>query len=197
MTEHRNDKFDRQEMILHPGDYLSSQEKIIISTVLGSCISVALIDRVNNRGGMNHFLLPQTSYTGKGDILKDKNSRYGVHAMELLINDLMKMGSKKKDLVAKVFGGGSVLNIENQAGKNIGFLNIQFIFQFLTNDRIPVAASDTGEFCGRKILFFPDTGKVLVKKLQSRKVIEDIQKKETETTRIMGIKKDIKKIILF
>ncbi|MDA3955884.1 chemotaxis protein CheD [Oceanispirochaeta sp.] len=197
MIEHKNHKLNRNEIILHPGDYFSSHERIIISTILGSCISVALIDSENKWGGMNHFLLPRMSVNNPDNILKDKNARYGVHAMELLINDLLKMGSRKNHLVAKVFGGGSVLNFDSPDKKNIGFFNIQFIFQFLTNERIPVTASDTGEYCGRKVLFFPDTGKVLVKKLQSSKVISDIKKEEMKAAIYLNKKKEEQKIILF
>ncbi|QEN07447.1 chemoreceptor glutamine deamidase CheD [Oceanispirochaeta crateris] len=196
MIEYRNHKFNRQEIILHPGDYFCSQENIVISTILGSCISVALIDKMNGRGGMNHFLLPNLSINNPENILKNKSSRYGVFAMELLINELMKMGSNKKALIAKVFGGGSVLNFENQE-RNVGYMNIQFIIQFLANEKIPVAASDLGEYCGRKIIFFPDTGKVLVKKLQSRKKIDEIRKEELETSkRLVNIQKN-REIVLF
>jgi len=196
MLEVYNRKFNRKEIIIHPGDYYCSGDSIVISTILGSCISVALVDSSKNMGGLNHFLLPQTTYTPEISIIRNKSARYGVFAMELLINQLMKMGSNKDNLTAKVFGGGSVLNI-NENWKKIGQLNIQFILEFLTKERIPMTASDTGDFCGRKVFFFPDTGKVLVKKLQSQKIILDIQKQESEMTRKLKENNEQNKIILF
>jgi len=196
MLEVFNRKFARKEVIIHPGDYYCSDEPVLISTILGSCISVALIDSVRKTGGMNHFLLPQTRITNDDDILQNKSARYGVNAMELLINQMMKMGSKKINLTAKVFGGGSVLNTGSNE-RNIGLLNIRFVFEFLSKERIPLAASDTGDFCGRKIFFFPDSGRVLVKKLQSQKIITDIQKKESEISSKLLDEKNKDNIILF
>jgi len=194
MVEVYNRRFARREVVIHPGEYFSSDEAVVISTILGSCISVALIDSTQNRGGLNHFLLPELTYNQDKSILLQKNARYGVHAMELLINQIMKMGSEKRNLTAKVFGGGSVLSARSNE-KNVGYQNIQFIIEFLRNEKIPMIASDTGDFCGRKILFFPDTGRVLVKKLQSPKAILDIRKQESEIKKQLDIEND--KIVLF
>ncbi len=176
MTELYNTRFDRKEIILHPGDYFCSDENIVISTILGSCVSVVIIDRTRQRGGMNHFMLPSSSPSMAGDILLEKSTRYGVHAMELLLNDFIKQGSRRKDLEAKVFGGGAMFQGGGERG--VGVQNIQFALRYLSDERIPVSASDTGEKVGRKIYFFPESGKVLLRKIRSISRIAELQKQE-------------------
>lgn len=173
----RNIKFNKKEIIIHPGEYYSSAEDIVISTILGSCISVVLYDEREKRGGLNHFLLPRTGKMEEEKGIEEKNARYGVHAMEVLINDLMKMGSDKSSLTAKVFGGAAMFtDMRNEKG--VGHINILFAMQFLEREGIPVVASDTGEESGRKIFFFPRTGRVLLRKIHSRKKMQDLKKQD-------------------
>ncbi len=85
--------------------------------------------------------------------------------MELLINGLMKEGLSRNKLTAKVFGGGNVLNTDPTSRYHIGFKNTEFVFEYLAAENIPVVARDIGEDYGRKIYFFPETGKVLVSRI--------------------------------
>jgi chemotaxis protein CheD len=155
-----NQKFDRHMTIIHPGEFCSSTEGIIISTILGSCVSVILLDQERRCGGMNHFMLAQSSATHLH--FEETTGRYGINAMELLINDMMKLGSAKSSFQAKVFGGGHVIKTGNTNA--IPETNIQFALDFLKNENIPVISQDTGGEQGRKILLFPDTGQVLLKR---------------------------------
>ncbi len=165
---------------IHPGEYKVSDEDIIISTVLGSCVSVALFDPVKKQGGMNHFLLPRY---GNGEVteksLIQQEFRYGLYAMEILINSLMKMGSRKNSLIAKVFGGSEMFEISSRV-TNVGKQNREFALLYLENENIPVISSDLGGPLGRKILFFPKTGKILLKKLDSVRKIKNIKDSEKE-----------------
>ncbi len=176
---------------------MASQEDVIISTVLGSCVSVTLFDTMNHWGGMNHFLLPETDVSLRDTqlLLKDE-TRYGVYAMEILINSLLKMGSRKINLKAKVFGGSDMFEMKED-GKGIGQMNILFALKFLENEEIPVLSSDTGGSLGRKILFFPKEGRVLVKKLKSARNIRHIAKDEKKYEDSFIIKKDSNDIVLF
>ena len=189
--------FNLHNVTLHPGEYKVSNEDIIISTVLGSCISVALFDQVNKQGGMNHFMLPQMA-PGRMDetlLIKDEN-RYGVYAMEILINSLMKMGARKSSLIAKVFGGGEMFDMSTRFS-NIGKQNADFAFLFLKNESIPIIASDFGGKQGRKILFFPKNGKILLKKLDSSRKIKNITEHEKEYKDSLLPEDNKGKIILF
>lgn len=169
MYHHFNQKFQRDVTIIHPGEYFTSGEDVIISTVLGSCIAVALYDPGTKLGGLNHFMLP--GELSSRDFFTEEAGRYGMFAMELLINDMLKAGARRKRLVAKVFGGGHVLS--TSAG-NIPDSNIAFALRFLETEKIPIASRDLGGTDARKIFFFPTTARVLLKRFggQNRKPIE-------------------------
>lgn len=155
-------RLNRIVLTLTPGEYYVSQDLEVISSVLGSCISVCIFDVTNKIGGMNHFMLPDQ--IDPDNLLYTETGRYGIYAMELLIGDLVKMGADRKYLKAKIFGGSNVLNFRNTEG-NIPDSNIQFTKKFLEMEQIPLLTMDVGGSVGRKILFFTDTGTVLLKKL--------------------------------
>ena len=153
--------FDCDAAKILPGEYYYTGKNMLIVTVLGSCVSACIRDRVSGLGGMNHFMLPD----GGGDSGSPVSAsmRYGTFAMEVLINDLLKAGARREHLEAKVFGGGAVLR--GFTAMNVGERNAAFVMQFLKTERIPVLAEDLNDIYPRKVYFFPKTGKVLVKKL--------------------------------
>jgi chemotaxis protein CheD len=159
---HRISQFDQEVVTIHPGEYYLTAADTIISTVLGSCIAVGIFDPAEGIGGLNHFMLPGELV--RDELIRSPNAKYGMYAMELLINDLMKMGLRRERMRAKVFGGGAVLRIKG--GKtNIPRSNIDFAFEYLAKEGIPVLASDVGGREPRKIFFFARTGKVLLKRI--------------------------------
>ncbi len=155
--------FGRVMVKVLPGEYYVTDEDMIVSTVLGSCVAVCLTDTGRRIGGMNHFLLPDGgSATG----------RYGVYAMELLINGLMKAGARRHMLEAKVFGGAAV--IRGATAIRVGQRNVAFVDGFLEREGIRVAARDVLGDDARKVLLFPDTGRVLARRLsEAQPAIED------------------------
>ncbi len=187
-----NPKFKKDIMHIIPGEYYVSSE-YIINTILGSCISVVLYSEKDRTGGMNHFMLPSTSDPVMAK-KKEESGRYGVYAMELLINALMREGIDKSRLVAKVFGGGRVLYNSPDSKDHIGAKNTDFVMNFLKAEKIPVVSKDVGGDYGRKIYFFPWTGKVLVSNIQ--KSIE-IEKEEKVYSEHIRKEKQEKKIFLF
>ncbi|WP_424858874.1 chemoreceptor glutamine deamidase CheD [Tepidimonas sp. HKU77] len=138
-----------------PGEYYVSDEDIVIMTVLGSCIAACIWDSRLRIGGMNHFMLPEGG--------ADTSGRYGSYAMELLINELIKRGSAREYMQAKVFGGGAV--IAGMTSMNVGERNTQFVLDYLATERIPVVSKDVMDIYPRKVVFFPVTGKAMVKRL--------------------------------
>lgn len=154
--------FERQATKILPGEYYVTSQGTMIVTVLGSCISACVRDPQAGIGGMNHFLLPGD--TSGGNLLNE-SARYGAYAMELLINHLLKLGANRSRLEAKVFGGGNVLR--GLTVHNVGQRNGEFVLDYLSNESIPVVASDIGGEFPRKVYFFPDSGRVSVKKLRS------------------------------
>jgi chemotaxis protein CheD len=149
-----------------PGEYYVTIHDELITTVLGSCVSACIRDKVFGIGGMNHFMLPAnkgeevSSFGGAGE-----STRYGNFAMEQMINDILKNGGHRKNLEIKVFGGGKVL--KNMSTLDIGQKNIDFILQYIKDESLKLTADDLGDVYPRKVIFFPTTGKVRVKKLRS------------------------------
>lgn len=139
-----------------PGEYFVANEDLMIMTVLGSCISACLWDTRARAGGMNHFMLPD----GDGG---DGGGRYGSYAMELLINQMLKLGARRETMQAKVFGGAQVM--AGFTSMNVGERNTKFVLDYLTTERIPVVSQDVLDIHPRKVCFFPVTGKALVKRL--------------------------------
>ncbi|RZJ85161.1 MAG: chemoreceptor glutamine deamidase CheD [Massilia sp.] len=153
--------FDCDAAKILPGEYYYTGKNMLIVTVLGSCVSACIRDRITGLGGMNHFMLPDGG--GDNGSPVSASMRYGSFAMEILINDLLKAGARREHLEAKVFGGGAVLR--GFTAMNVGERNAAFVTSFLKTERIPVLASDLNDIHPRKVYFFPKTGKVLVKKL--------------------------------
>lgn len=137
------------------GDVAVSVEPADLTTVLGSCVAVCLYDPTLLTGGMNHIFLP-ASPDGE-----DSSRRYGVHAMELLINNLMKEGCDRRRLVAKAFGGA---NLFGQVGDNsVGSQNTRFVREFLNLERIPLVAEKLGGTRPLQVHFQTDSSRVRVK----------------------------------
>lgn len=148
---------------LLPAEYRVTDQPLALVTLLGSCVAACLYDPAMGVGGMNHFMLPDAqpaSMTRRGD---DGSARYGAHAMELLINDLLKRGARRANLQAKVFGGGNVLR--GFTTDPIGTRNARFVLEYLDAERIPVLAQDLGDVHPRKVCFFAQTGRALVRRL--------------------------------
>ncbi|WP_331353401.1 chemoreceptor glutamine deamidase CheD [Cellvibrio sp. UBA7671] len=162
-TTYYDRHFERHAVKILPGEYFVTNGDKLIVTVLGSCVAVCLRDKVNGIGGMNHFLLPNDGTNETG--LLTESARYGVYAMELLVNHLLKMGATRARMEAKVFGGGNVL--PGLKVNNVGQRNVEFVLDYLQTERIPIVAKDLLDDYPRKVYFFPDTGKVLVKKIKS------------------------------
>ncbi|GGC04057.1 putative chemoreceptor glutamine deamidase CheD [Oxalicibacterium flavum] len=152
--------FDRDAAKILPGEYYYTGKDMLIVTVLGSCVSACIRDRVSGVGGMNHFMLPE----GDTDSPVSASARYGTYAMEILINDLLKAGARRENLEAKVFGGGKVL--QGFVNMNVGERNAQFVRNFLKTENIRIVAEDLNDVHPRKVYYFPRSGKVLVKKLR-------------------------------
>lgn len=137
-----------------PGEYFVTGEDVLVMTVLGSCIAACIWDNKARLGGMNHFMLPEG---------EDGSGRYGSYAMELLLNEMFKLGARRETMQAKIFGGGAVM--AGFTTMNVGERNTHFVLDYLAAERIPVVSQDVMDVHPRKVCFFPVTGKVLVKRL--------------------------------
>lgn len=134
------------------GETRVSQDKdVVLTTVLGSCISACLYDPIAGIGGLNHFLLAEP---GVAETDPKSMQRYGVYAMEVLINAMMALGAQRHSLKARLFGGAMM----RDGFRDIGTANAQFARRFLADERIALVGEDVGGVSARRVEFRPALG---------------------------------------
>jgi chemotaxis protein CheD len=153
-------RFDRDMAMILPGEYYVSRRPMIIYTVLGSCVSACIRDPHLQIGGMNHFMLPE-SLNALDDPLC-QSARYGTFAMEVLINEILACGGRRERLEVKLFGGG---NMFGHTMADIGGNNVEFAKRYILQECLKLVSEDVGNVYPRKVLYFTDTGQVLLKKI--------------------------------
>lgn len=143
---------------LHPGHSFHSPRATIVTTILGSCVSVCMWDAWRGIGGLTHYLLP-TPINGRTD-----PSRFGATAIPLLAQQLRSLGAR--DLCAKVFGGSAINSALAADKRDLGTRNAEIAIEVLLKLEIAVVAQDLGGNRGRKLLFQTDNGYAWVKRLE-------------------------------
>ena len=168
----------QERLLIKPGEYRVTDRPLMISTLLGSCVSVCLYDPGRRVMGMNHFLLAEHRRADSLPLKAPDVGRYGIHAMEILVNELLKLGAKNTELRAKAFGGSSMLRDAYTGGNKlagVGSVNVEFVREYLSSRRIPLISADFGGNHGRQIHFSGDDYSVYVRRIstqQSRSIIE-------------------------
>ena len=164
-----NRYYDRENDVVAakilPGEYYVTTENEMVTTVLGSCISACIRDVVSGVGGMNHFMLPETTKHRLNEGVESvvgNATRYGNYAMEHLINMILANGGKRKNLEVKVFGGGKIIPTLG----DIGLKNINFVLDYIDTEALKLVSQDLGDIYPRKIIYFPQSGKVRMKKIK-------------------------------
>jgi len=166
--ENINRYWDRRHKIIAakilPGEYYVTKHNEMVCTVLGSCVSACIRDSKVGIGGMNHFMLPlsEDGNWGGSDSLVSTATRYGNYAMEHMINDILSHGGQRQNLEVKVFGGGKIM----ASMTDIGNKNIQFVQDYLAQEGLKITGEDLGDIYPRKVLYYPYSGRVLMKKLK-------------------------------
>ena len=146
-----------------PGElYVSRSPDEVVATTLGSCVSACIRDAGAGIGGMNHFMLPLKSEGGGFDSI-DMAARYGDHAMEQLINEIIRQGGRRDQLEVKVTGGARIITGMNDVGRR----NIDFVLRYIELERLVLKARDLGDHCARKVVYSPASGRLRVKRLGS------------------------------
>lgn len=158
-----------QRIIIDPGEYYVSRNREVISTLLGSCVAACLYDPVNGVIGMNHFLLAYRRQGANSEGETFDEGRYGDHAMELLIREMIKQGADRFNLQAKCFGGGNVVSYadKQKQRQTVGDDNVLFIKKFLQNKNIPLVSAALGGNAGRNIHFVGSDYSVFVDEIDS------------------------------
>ena len=150
-----------RQTFLTPGTLYCSANPAVVSTVLGSCVAVCLVDRHNRAAGMNHFVLPYNPAEEPDSL------RYGNVALERLRQRMHDLGCDVSDLRAKVFGGANVLPF-GATRDTVGAKNVRIAIGWLHDHSIPIMARRTGGMNGLLIRLYTESGGVLVRKIGPR-----------------------------
>ncbi|AHH03601.1 Chemotaxis protein CHED [Borrelia nietonii YOR] len=162
MLNHFNFKLKRDVTIIVPGEAFVSNDRVI-STILGSCVSVVLYDELLKLIGVNHYVLVKSDSV----INAAQKGRYGVYAIPMLIDAMLESGASKSNLRAKLFGGA---NFMAKATIRVGIENSEFAVNSLAKYGIPVVACDFDQSKSRKIFVFPENFRVVVEYPDGAKV---------------------------
>lgn len=172
--------FSSEAVKVLPGEYFVTTMDMVLVTVLGSCVSACIRDREKGIGGMNHFMLSES--TERSSL--SPSARYGVYAMEVLINHLLKLGARRSNLEAKIFGGGRVM--ASLTASKVGDRNSSFAIDYLKTEGIPIVSQDLLDVYPRKVYFFPGSGRALVKKLTKMHNNTLLQRENDYATRLIS-----------
>ncbi len=195
MLMSQGDRTGKQLYLLYPGDHYASRDDCFIGTVAGSCVVVCLFDLITRTGGMINFVVPGS--VGTHGILHDDISRIGILNMEYLMGDMIKLGSDRKRMVAKIFGAGYTGN------SKIGLVslpenNIRFIREYFEIEKIKIEKMDIGGEFRRKLYFYPRDGTVYRKILDNNSENSEFVALEREYVNNEFINRNrVGKIVLF
>ena len=191
-------KFKTDVLIVGQGEFDVSNSGLIMTTTLGSCISVCLHDPIAKVGGMNHYMLPEPAIEHNAIVFE--KAKYGIGSMEILINELMKVGANRTKIQAKVFGGANMFGSDNDisSAMKVGEQNIIFAKKYLAAEKIEIVSIDVGGDSARKIYFDTKYGNVKLFRISSKD--HELEKEESsyfEKIRNQSIDQNHKKITFF
>lgn len=172
VRRHYSEKHARDVVNIQAGDCYVTNEDEGITTVLGSCIAACIRSPELKIGGMNHFMLPASKAATNAD--SGFAMRYGAFAMEYLINEILSKGGNRGTLEVKLFGGASIMASLSDVGER----NIAFVREFLTTEGYKVSSEDLGDVNPRRVMYFPHTGKAMVKRLQEVSKAEIVSREQ-------------------
>lgn len=154
---------ERSRAYVHGGQSFVAAEPTIVTTILGSCVSVCFFDAAAEIGGITHYVLPRPLM---GAAMPPP--KIGTVAIPQLFESLVAIGASPARLCAKVFGGASMHAASRGTARDLGHQNALVAMEVLARLSICVVASDTGGAHGRKLVFHTDDGSAWIKYLEGR-----------------------------
>ncbi|MBV5278787.1 MAG: chemotaxis protein CheD [Campylobacteraceae bacterium] len=151
---------------IHVGEIFVAINPTEIVTVLGSCVSVCLYDKVEMIGAMNHYLLPLWNGNGL------ESPKYGNISIPKMIENMENIGCSRRNMEAKIFGGANI-HKTNTEGQMIGQKNIMIAKEILRKYTIPIKAEDTSGNNGRRIMMISDVNRIILKYVQNEMMNND------------------------
>ena len=149
----------QEKFFLQPGCIIVSKKPHLVSTILGSCVSVCIWDSKQHFGGMNHYIHPKS-------FDNEETAKFGNISIPYMLNLLLESDAKMHDLKAHIVGGARSPHIDSSI---IGQENVKIAETFLRQNSIDIISKDTGGNKGRKVIFDTQSGEVIINKVNNIK----------------------------
>lgn len=134
---------------------------VLITIGLGSCVGIALHDKVNKVGGLIHIMLPKSTEVKA----RDNKAKFPDTAIPLALEKMEKLGAKKVNITAKIAGGARMFSFVTTDVMNVGERNVEATKEVLSQLKIKILKHDTGGNKGRTVEFETATGTVRIKSM--------------------------------
>lgn len=184
-------KFNATITYIIQGEYYIGTNSDIVSTTLGSCVAVCLFDKENKIGAMNHYMLPEPAI--ENDSIQFEKAKYGINAMEMMINEMLKKGANRNNLKAKIFGGANMFKAGSSLKAEVGRQNVDFANKYLKMENIQILSEDVLKDHARKIYFDTAFGNVKLYRIGDSATRELEQKEQDFKRSIIDLSKKAKK----
>jgi chemotaxis protein CheD len=125
---------------------------VLQSKAIGSCIAIAAYDAAKGIGAMAHVMLPGSSPADKESCEKTK---YAADAIDAMVGQMARLGSRNDDIEVAIVGGGNILNRKDDA---ICRENIESVVGLLRAKRLKISASAVGGTNRRSVSLDIDRG---------------------------------------
>jgi chemotaxis protein CheD len=166
-----------ESIYLKPGEFHFGENPAVVSTILGSCVSVTMFHPGSGTGAICHGLLPRCGGKKSCNGTCLEGFKYIDCSIKRMIKKFDALGINRVDIQVKIFGGSDMFGTGSSdvLSKTIGMENVMVANTIIEKAGLRVAAFDTRGNQGRKILFFPHTGEVFLKRLRVAEILDSRQ----------------------
>ena len=154
---------------LNPGEIYLGKGPAVITTILGSCVSVTMHHAKSGISAISHGQLPRCSMEGPcKDSCPDRH-KFVECSIETILNKFDTLGLNRLGIEVKIFGGSDMFGFQSSSiSKSVGRENIEVAQKTIEDKGLKIAAGDIGGYQGRKIVFFAHTGDVFLKRINKK-----------------------------
>lgn len=150
------------KVYLRPGEVHFATTPTVVMTILGSCVSVTMFDRLSGTAAICHALLPEGPHSDA--------FRYVDSSILGMLELFDARGVPRRQLEVKLFGGADMIGAGGSR-VSVGRRNIEIASEVLAQEGVTVASRDVGGSGGRKLFFVTSTGEVFLKRLRQGEAV--------------------------
>lgn len=167
---------------LHPGEFYLSERPAVVTTVLGSCISVIMYDAQSRTSAITHSQMPVCTKNNSSCIMCSEAYKFTDCSIKNILKLLESRNIILENITVKLFGGADVLSANSERStETIGRQNIAVAIDTINKAGLKITANDTGGQQGRKIFLYTESGEIWMTRLRKQygKEVKDEESKST------------------